>query len=293
MDKLRAIKLFVRLAQTQSFTEVAEEHNVTASMISKEISKLESLLGTRLLHRSTRNLSLTPIGEQYLDLAQGIAEQDSEADSLIQNLQGGHRGRLRINAPMALGLTDLSRFFADFMRHYPDIELDIHLGDENLDLVEHGFDLGFRATSQAFDSHYVGKLLREFDYRVCVSPDYLTSHPVPQTPGDLAQHNCFIYSYFKGGKSWPLGSATPVSGNLKVNSTIFMREAVEAGLGVGFMPDFVVREQLQNGSLCEVLPNITKPKLSLYALYPNRKHTPPILAKCIEHMDHWFNLSAS
>ncbi|MDO3384799.1 LysR family transcriptional regulator [Gilvimarinus sp. SDUM040013] len=289
MDKLRAIRLFVRLAETMSFTAVAQEYGVTASMVSKEISKLEKQLNARLLHRTTRNLTLTALGEGYLSLAQDIVKQDEGADALVQAMQGSYQGKLRINAPMALGLTDLGDFFADFMRIFPDIELDIHLGDEDLDLVEHGFDLGFRASSRSLDSHYVGKPLRTFPYCVCASPEYLQAHGLPHSPTELAQHNCFVYSYFKGGDTWPLDGATHIKGTLRVNSTLFMRDAVEAGLGIGFMPEFVVRDQLARGSLTEILIQASKPELTLYALYPNRRYPPPALLKCIEHMTDWFN----
>ena len=162
MDKLRAIELFVRLADLGSFTKVANEVNASRSMISKEIARLESDLGARLLHRSTRNVSLTHAGEGYLQRARQILARMNEADSFVQDLQQNLGGKLKINAPMALGITDLSHLFADFMLENPDIELDIHLGDESIDLVEQGFDLGFRASSQPFDSSYVGRPLTNF-----------------------------------------------------------------------------------------------------------------------------------
>ncbi len=289
MNKLRAIKLFIRLSDIGSFAGVADEVNSTSSMVSKEISKLEDEIGARLFHRSTRSLKLTSVGRGYLARCRDIISQLDDADAYVQQEQNNLRGTLRVNTPMALGLIDLGKVFADFMRTYPQVELDIHLGDESLDLIEHGFDLGFRASSQPFDSNYIGKPLKSFSYHVCASKNYLESHSKISTPKDLSKHNCFVYSYFKGGNEWPINEGIKVTGNLKVNSTIFMRDAIEGGLGIGFLPSFVAEEGLRNGSLIEVLKETQKPTLTLYSLYPNRKYVPPILAKCIDFLCDWFN----
>jgi len=136
MDKLRAIRLFVRLADLGSFTRVAEQTNSSKSMVSKEVRRLEDELGARLLHRSTRNIQLTHVGEGYLQRAREILAALDDADSFVEDLQQHPRGKLKINALMALGITHFSSLFADFMRVYPDIEMDIHFGDEYVDLVK-------------------------------------------------------------------------------------------------------------------------------------------------------------
>jgi DNA-binding transcriptional LysR family regulator len=288
MNKLRAIQLFVRLADLGSFTLVAEQTNASKSMISKEISRLEDDLGARLLHRSTRNVKLTHVGEGYLQRAREILEKLDDADNFVQDLQQHPRGKLKINAPMALGITDLSTLFADFMLAYPDIELDIHLGDENVDLVEQGFDLGFRASSRPIDSNYVGRPLTRFTYRVCVGAEYLNDHPAINLPRDLKDHNCFVYSYFQGKNVWPIEDDVAVKGTLRVNNTMFMMEAIKRGLGIGFIPDFVCREALEKGEIVEVLKNSKKPNLTLYALYPARHFVPSKLVQCIEYLEQWF-----
>ena len=289
MNKLRAINLFIRSADIGSFAGVAEELNATPSMISKEISKLEEDIGARLFHRSTRSLQLTSVGRGYLARCREIIAQMEDADAFVSQEQNNLSGKLKINAPMALGLTDLGKAFSDFMRVYPQVTLDIHLGDESLDLVEHGFDLGFRASSRTFDSNYVGKPLKSFSYRVCASTEYLQSHPSITSAKDLMDHNCFIYSYFKGGNDWPINEGVTVNGNLRVNSTVFMKDAIEAGLGIGFLPSFVADDSLSSGKLVEILKATEKPTLTLYALYPNRKYVPPILSRCIEFLGDWFN----
>jgi DNA-binding transcriptional LysR family regulator len=288
MDKLRAIQLFVRLADLGSFTRVAEQVNSSKSMISKEIARLETDLGARLLHRSTRNVQLTHVGEGYLQRAREILSKLNDADNFVQDLQQNLRGKLKINAPMALGITDLSHLFADFMKDNPEIELDIHLGDESIDLVEQGFDLGFRASSKPIDSNYVGRPLTQFTYKVCASPDYLEKHPTISLPKDLKDHNCFIYSYFQGKNVWPIEDGVAINGNLRVNNTMFMMESIKQGLGLGFIPDFVCQQAIDSGQVIEVLADANKPKLTLYALYPVRYFVPAKLVQCIEYLEKWF-----
>ncbi len=288
MDKLRAMQLFVRLADLGSFTKVAEQVDSSKSMVSKEIARLEADIGARLLHRSTRNVHLTQAGEGYLQRAREILSKLDDADTFVQDLQQNLRGKLKINAPMALGITDLSHLFADFMQAHPEIELDIHLGDESIDLVEQGFDLGFRASSTAIDSNYVGRPLTEFTYRVCASPAYLAKHPSINLPRDLKDHNCFVYSYFQGKNVWPIEDGIAVKGRLKVNNTMFMMASIKQGLGIGFIPDFVCQSAIESGEVVEVLAQAQKPKLTLYALYPARFHVPAKLVQCIEYLAHWF-----
>ncbi len=293
MDKLRAMKMFVRVVDAGSFTAVADELNVSTSMISKEIRRLEDDLGVRLMHRSTRGQQLTTIGDNYLQRCRELLIQAEDADAYVQHMQSDPRGKLRINAPMALGITDLSRMFSAYMKAYPDIELDIHLGDESQDLIEHGFDLGFRASSQLFDSNYIGKPLTRFQYQVCASPDYLATHPRIRKVADLKNHNCFVYSYFRGGNHWPLNEGIAIDGTLKVNSTLFMRQLIEDGLGIGFLPSFIAGEGIQNGKLKEVLTRAARPELTLYALYPNRKFVQPKLLSCITFLQTWFKENSS
>ena len=288
MNKLRAIELFVRLAELGSFTRVAEQMNTSKSVISKEISRLEAELGSRLIHRTTRNLQLTHAGEGYLQRARDILARVDAADDFVQDLQQTPKGKLKINAPMALGLTDLADMFADYMHHYPDIELDVHLGDEEVDLVEQGFDLGFRASSQPLDSSYVGRPLMSFGYHICASPEYLQSHDEILSVADLRQHNCFEYRYFKGKNTWPVDEGVTIRGTLRANSVMFMLQAIKAGHGLGLVPEFLCRQALESGELVEVLANAKKPQLTLYALYPARHFVPARVVQCIDFLENWF-----
>lgn len=282
------MEAFVRLAELGSFTRVAEQRNTSKSQISKEISALEASLSVRLLHRTTRNIGLTPEGETYLLHCREILQKIEHADTLVLDQQSKPSGKLKINAPMALGLTHLAKLFSDFMKAYPDIELDVHLGDEPVDLVEQGFDLGFRASSQILDSNYVGRPLRDFSYHVCASPTYIKNNEPIQKPSDLKNHNCFIYSYFQGKAEWPIDQGISVAGTLQVNSTLFLMEMIKQGLGIGLIPEFVCSDELKAGSVVSLLEDIERPTLTLYALYPARNFVPSKLKLCIEFLEAWF-----
>jgi len=288
MDKLRAMRLYTRLADLGSFTKVAEEMNASKSMISKEITRLEDAIGARLIHRTTRRIQLTDIGEGYLARCRKLLLQMEDADNYVQDMQDNPKGKLKVNAPMALGVTDLGRAFADFMTNFPEIEIDMHLGDAPMDLVEHGFDLGFRMASRQFDSQYIGKSLTKFTYQICASPTYLENHTPIHGAHDLEHHNCFIYSYFRGQDVWPLGDGVQVKGTLKVNNTIFMLESIKKGLGIGFIPDFVARSAIESGEVVEILAAVHKPELTLYAMYPERQFVPPKITHCIGFLQKWF-----
>ncbi len=292
MDRFRAMKLFVQLAEQGSFTRAAEQLDISKSLISKEISRLEADLGVRLLQRSTRRLQLTEIGEGYLQRCQKILRDVEDADSFAEQQRHHPAGRLRVNAPTFLGISVLSRTFADFMQAYPQVQLDIELSDNWLDMVEHGFDLSIRVASRPFDSAYVGRTITHFTSSICASPAYLASHPKIGRPADLKLHNCFTYTYYRGGDIWPLSiegeDGVEISGTLRVNSSAFMRPAILRGLGIGFMPSFVCDADLAAGRMVEVLPRIKRPVLTMYALHPARQYVPPKVSAAIDFLQTWF-----
>ncbi|OOF23115.1 LysR family transcriptional regulator [Salinivibrio sp. IB574] len=290
MDKLRAMRLFVRVVEMGSFTQVADEYSLAKSLVSKEISRLESSLGARLLQRSTRRLNLTHVGEAYLQQCREILDKLDQAESLVQQSHTQPSGKLKVTASMTMGVTILGEAFAEFMRCYPAVELETVLSDDTLDLITNGFDIGFRAASRSFDSSYVGKPLTTFRYRICASPAYLQANGGIEHPEQLTEHNCFEYSYFRGRNTWPIGTdgGVDIGGTLKANSTLWILEAIKKGLGVGFLPDFVCDNAIQDGEIIEVLDDFPRPELTLYALYPNRQFVPPRVIHCIEFMEQWF-----
>lgn len=177
MDKLVAIQAFVKVAELGSFTAVAEVDQRSKSTISQLVRDLELSLGVRLLHRTTRSLQLTPEGQVYLKHCRQVIDCLEQADASVLHSTAQLSGKLRLNIPMSLGIVCLSSVLADFSRQYPQIELDVQLGDQPQDLVKEGFDVGLRVSTGQVDSIYVGRPLASFHYRVCTSAQYLTTHP--------------------------------------------------------------------------------------------------------------------
>lgn len=290
MNELRAIKYFIALSNLGSFTRVADEFQVTKSLISKEISKLESKLGAKLLQRSTRNILLTEIGHGYLKHAREIILKYDDADSFVQDAQGHPKGQLKINASFTIGYTVLQDAFAAFMSSYPDISLEVHFSDESIDLIAQGFDVGIRGASQNFESNYIGTVLKKYPYHVCVSADYFDHHPKIIHPNDLKDHNCFVYSYFRNKNVWPLLDGIAVKGSLKMNNSLMLINAVKKGLGVGFVPEFSCQQALQNGEVISILNEFIQAEVAVYALYPAREFVPPKIKLFISFLQDWFKV---
>ncbi|PKH05976.1 LysR family transcriptional regulator [Moritella sp. Urea-trap-13] len=288
MDTLRSMALFVKVAETGSFKQAAEEMNYSNSLISKDISKLEKMVGARLLQRSTRKIHLTEIGQGYLERCRKILNSHQEAQDYVQEMQGQPKGSLKINAPMTLGITDLGSAFAAFTAQHPEVELEIDLSDEPVDLITQGYDIGFRASSSFIDVNYVGKPIATFSLHLVTTPKYLKANGPITSPEQLSQHNFYIYSLAISKNKLPINGGIVVSGNIKANNTIFLREAILQGSGVGLLPSFVCSKEIESGHLVELLSDQPLPSLNFYVLYPSRHYTPPKLVKFVEFMQAWF-----
>jgi len=278
MDKLAAMRVFVRVAQTASFSRVAEQSELSSSYVSKLVAQLEESLGTKLLQRTTRRIQLTEAGAAYLPQCREILEQIDRADAMVAEKGDKPKGRLRINLPLSFALTDLGPLMAEFSSRYPELELDLNLSDQPVDLLEGGYDCGLRLTTHIQDSSYVAVRLGKFKIMVCASPAYLARHGEPATPAALPQHRCFVYAYASESNRWPLHfegqTHVSVNGALRVNSTPFMKAFILQGQGIGVLPEFVARPEVDDGRLTEILKDVPRPALELYAIYPERSFVP-------------------
>lgn len=292
MDRLSTLRLFTRLAELQSFSATAAELDISASAASKAIAELEQAIGAKLLHRTTRRVSLTEVGARYAERAAAVLQAMEEADEEASGAASAASGRLRLNAPMALGLADLGEALAAFAAAHPRIELDVEFGDRHVDLLREGFDLGLRATTDPKDSSYTAQRIAEFALHVCASPAYIAQHGHPASPGELGAHTCFSYAYASAGTRWPLHfegqthvSVTPAG---RANSTPFLKRLVLAGRGIAVLPDFVAQPEIATGALVELFPQVERPALRLYAVYPERRLAPRKVAVCVEFLKRWF-----
>lgn len=280
--------LFVKVVETGSFKQAAEDMNHSNSMLSKEIDKLEQSVGARLLQRSTRKIQLTEIGQGYLQRCRNILDANQQAMGYVQEMQGQPKGRLKVNAPMTLGITDLGQAFAAFTAKHPHVELEVDLSDAPVDLIAQGYDVGFRAASSQIDSNYVGRPIATFPLHLVTTTKYLeTSGPIDH-PEQLSQHNCYFYSFADSKNQWPIDGGIAVSGNIRANNTIFLREALLQGNGIGLLPGFVCADDIQSGHLVELFGDFPLPELTFYVLYPSRHHIPVKLASFVEFMVDWF-----
>lgn len=273
-----AIPVFVAVVEAGSFSLASERLRMTKSAVSKRISGLEDNLGTRLFHRSTRKLTLTESGEQFSDYARNavyIAQQGIDTATLHQD---SPKGTLKINAPMTFSRLYLAPHLKEFLDLYPDIKVILSMDDRVVDMIEGAYDVGIRI-GELKDSTLVARKITKCNSVVCAAPEYLKSSGIPNTPYDLKEHNCIYYSLYQAGVEWTFfkeGVKFKVepTGNLIVNNSDVICEMLLQGLGICQMPTFIVKEHLRTGQLIEVLTDFRLPSHNIFAVYPERRHTP-------------------
>lgn len=275
---IAAIPIFVAVVDGNSFTAAADRLGVTKSAVSRRIAELEEDLGVRLLHRTTRKLSLTEAGDRYLEFARRSLQEARLAEDAATALQDLPRGRLRINTPMSFGRLHVAPTIPAFLARYPDVEVEMTMDDKFVDIVGGGYDLAIRVGRLA-DSTLVARKLAPNHTVLCASPDYLASHPAPVTPEDLLDHNCLRYSYYSEAGEWTLFRGDEVqhvrvTGNYQVNNSEALREALVRGCGIGRIPRFIVDPDLAAGRLRCVLSEYDLPAQDIYAVWPERAYLP-------------------
>ncbi|MFC5521713.1 LysR family transcriptional regulator [Polaromonas jejuensis] len=277
MDRLRAFEVFASVVGRGSFTRAADALDTSPANVTRYINELEAHLGTRLLNRSSRKLSLTESGEALYERSKSILEEVADAEALASSATLQPRGRLRINAPVSFGIRYLAPLWPRFMQSYPDVELDIALSDRVVDIVEEGYDLAIRISRTGPVSHAARKLATSANI-VCAAPTYLKKHGRPEVPADLAAHRCIGYTYAATADEWRFvdGEGRPhavrVNCVMHANNGDTVREAALAGQGIIWQPAFLVGSDLQQGRLLPLLPGYRMPDIDVLAVYPSRRH---------------------
>ncbi|NOY72676.1 MAG: LysR family transcriptional regulator [Gammaproteobacteria bacterium] len=286
MDGFNAIPVFVAVVESGGFSSAARKLNISKSAVSKRITQLEDKLGVRLLYRTTRQLSLTEAGEHYYENAVKALAYANEAEDSVTQQQATPQGRLRINVPMSFGRLHIAPLIPPFLERYPNIHIDMVMDDRVVDLVESGFDLAIRGGDLS-DSSLISRKLMPLRLVLCASPDYFAQHNMPQTPADLIDHNCLLFSYSvsqwdftKQGKI----ERVRVSGNYQANNSEALREALLQGTGITRIPTFVVRSDIAAGRLNVVLGEYQMPIKAFYALFPKRQHLPAKVRVFIDYI---------
>jgi LysR family transcriptional regulator for bpeEF and oprC len=273
LDRLLLMHTFTRAVETGSFSAVAREQGIGQPNVSRHVAALEQYLGARLLHRSTRKLTLTPEGERYYAEARRVLDAVDEAES---NARGEEKpsGLLRVACPTALGRTHLMPWTKTLLERYPAMDVDLQVGDRFIDLVEEGVDVAIRIGTLQ-DSTLKARRIGTAE-RVCVaSPGYLAAHPAPLVPEDLLRHNCIVYSLARSGNTWLFRTAeAEVSGRLKVNTPDGIYRAVLDGLGIAYAPVWLFEKELHTGEVEPLLLNEMGPSAPIHIVYPAKRLLP-------------------
>lgn len=281
---LNDISLFIRIVETGSFTAAADSLGVQKSTISRRIAQLEDDLNIRLLQRTTRKLTLTQDGEELFARCQPLINELETARDHLASAQDNPKGRLRITMPSELAVFMMNDMIGSFLRRYPSIHLEVELSTRVVDLVEEGVDLAIRVGELA-DSSLIARHLTRVNRSLYATPAYLAARGIPQTPADLAGHACYgtlkpmEYWHFE---NWP--EPVEVTGQLKANSTNFIREIIQQDMGIGRLPRMFCQDAVREGRLVEVLPAFKSPPFDVNALYPSRRHLNPKVRLFIDHM---------
>lgn len=294
MDQLTALRVFARVAETESFSEAARRLGLSKSAVSKHVSMLEDHLGAKLLYRTTRRVSLTEEGQGYLSRIIQVLDDLEEADGAVSALRSDPRGTLRVNAALSFGLRHLGPALVDFHRHYPQVTVDLDLTDRFVDLLQEGVDVAIRI-GELSDSSLIARRLTSTRLICLAAPSYLKRHGEPRTVADLASHQCLRYRGRRSPAEWALTpldggpeETARVEGPVIANNGDVLVQAAVAGLGIYQSPDFMAYEAIARGDLVPILTHYETPVLPVHAVYPPNRHLSARVRAFIDHLAEWF-----
>ncbi|WP_158967402.1 LysR family transcriptional regulator [Paraglaciecola sp. L3A3] len=284
------LKLFVRLAVTHNISAAGQELGLSPAVASAHINKLEESLNVRLVHRTTRKVSLTEEGMAFLPHAEEVLAQVNAAMVSVGKGNSSPSGTLRVAAPVSFARSHLVPWLKGFLENYPDLKVDFRLSDSIIDMVEGGFDIAIRNAALK-DSTLVARKLAPDKRIICASPDYLKQFGVPKVPADLLQHQCI---YLTGLDTWHLdgpdgAKSIKISGVFKTDSGEVVRDAAVAGLGITISSTWNCYQQLAKGELVPILENYTlSPETAIWAVYPSSRLLAPKVRAFIDYYSEKF-----
>lgn len=289
MDRLAALQVFSQVVESGSFAKAADRLNLSTSATSRHVAELEAHLNTRLLNRTTRRVSLTESGRAFYERCVQLLHDLDEAEQEAARAAIVPRGTIRLTTSVNFGVRHLAPALAAFLARHPEVRFDVSLSDRMVDLVEEGFDLAIRIGSAGSEA-VVARKLGETRIVPCAAPQYLARHGSPQSPEDLARHNCFTYEYVTPRDLWRFRDAegreraVRVKGNLHSNNGDLLAEAAVRGVGIVFEPAFIVGPDVRAGRLVPLLQDYEPAPLPIYAVYPTRKHLSAKVRLFVEFM---------
>lgn len=289
LPDLEAWAIFAKVAECGSFARAAAELTLSQATVSKAISRLEARMKTMLLHRSSRRLSLTEAGHAALERASRILAEGEAVEADIAEQSTSLRGPVRVTAPMSFGLSHLAPLLPEFMARHPEVELDFHFSDEQVDLMAKRLDLALRIASLA-DSSLLARRLCAVRILLVGSPAYFARHGRPSHPRELSAHRALLYSNAPGGEFWRFRHAEQgefaleMPTSLRVNNAEALTPALRAGLGLALQPEFLAWRDLQAGELETVMMDWQVDPIALYILTPPGRSRPARVQALIDYL---------
>lgn len=274
LPDLEGMAIFAKVVELRSFAGAAEDLRLSKATVSKAVGRLEERLGARLFNRTSRRLALTDAGRMLSEPAARILAQAQQAEDEALNQSAAPRGLVRLAAPMSFGLSELAVILPDFLKQYPEVQVDLHLSDAMVDLVGEGFDLGLRIADLP-DSSLVARRLRPMSLNLVGAPAYFDKHGRPSHPHQLADHACLGYANLPTPRTWRFINArgeevlVRPTGPLRANNADAFTPALVAGLGVALQPEFSCGEHLANGQLEAVMTEWHAPPVALHLVMPS------------------------
>lgn len=290
MSEIKAddILLFVRVVEAGSFSRVAEQLELTNSVVSKRIARLEKSMNVQLLYRSTRKLSLTDAGTTLYGKARLAKLAIQDAEDAVAGYADEIRGNIKMTMPVVSSRLVLSDAITRFCRLYPEVSVEISIDNQFVDLIEDGYDLAIR-TAHLEDSNLIARRLIDSQWIVCASPAYLREKGLPKVPEDLTNQHCLIYKYEGAGPdNWAFilngeESSVQVKGRFHSNNLDSLRQAALADFGIAYLPRALIHEELLAGSLTSLLTEYASKNLGIYAVYPRSRQPDRKLRLLVEH----------
>lgn len=288
MDLLKSIEIFIEVAENESFIEGANKLDLSAAVVSRQIAALEKHLGTRLFHRTTRKISLTTAGAEYLNRVKQIFSDLKEAEAILNEQSQSPSGTLRISAPLSFGISKMGTLMAKFIKLYPNIKPQIDLNDKTIDLTNDGIDVALRVGSK-LDDNLIARKICQINMAICASPEYLEQYGSPEDLKDLENHKILSYSYLSQNNDWELikGDNLTIVNTRPIvvsNNGDILRDMAINGAGIILQPLFIVEKALKNKELIELFPDWQLKDFSLYAVFLSRKFMPSKIRVFIDFM---------
>lgn len=291
MDRITAAQVFVAIADRGSMVAASEALGMSRTMVTRYLAEMEQWAGARLLHRTTRRLSLSDAGEATLARCRQMLELAGAMPVVSNESEDSPQGLLRITCSQSLAQAALADAVTAYLQRYPRAAVDLQIDNRAVNLVEQRIDLAIRITN-ALEPNLIARQLGSCDSVVCAAPAYLAAHGTPKRIEDLALHHCLTYTYF--GKSlWQFTQqeqvlTVPVSGRLSANESLVLLQAAVAGAGIAMQPRFSCAPLIASGQLVELLPAWRPQQMGIHGVYTSRQHMSPLLRTMLDFLVHWF-----